>query len=65
MEDQAVEVVGEIGQSEFRLGQLEANRAYEQTEPVFLMRKHMLDPGPDRRLCRIGASGGLGHRLSL
>lgn len=25
----------------------------------------MLDPGPDRGLCGIGASGGLGHRLSL
>lgn len=65
MEDQAVEVVGEISQSEFRLGPLEANRAYEQTEPVFLMRKHMLNPGPDRGLCRIRASGGLGHGLSL
>src|SRR3546814_3758837 len=29
------------------------------------MRRHMLDPSPDRGLCGIGAGGGLGHGLSL
>ena len=35
MKDQAVEVVGQIGQSEFRLGPLDADGADEQPEPVF------------------------------
>ena len=65
MKDQAVEVVGQIGQSEFRLGPLDADGADEQPKLVFLMREHMLDPGPDRGLCGIGTGGGPGHRLSL
>src|SRR3546814_8697858 len=65
VEDQAVEVIGQIGQSELCLDPLEADGADEQPEPVFLMRRHMLDPSPDRGLCGIGAGGGLGHGLSL
>ncbi len=43
MEDQAVEVVGKIGQYQFGLGPGDANGSYEQAVPVLLMRKHMLD----------------------
>ncbi len=65
MEDQAVEVVGQIGQGQFGLGSRDADGADEQAEPVLLMSKHMLDPGADRRLGRIGACGRDRHRLAL
>lgn len=35
VEDLAVEIIGEIGQSEFRLGPLHANSAHEQPKTVF------------------------------
>lgn len=54
MEDQAVEIVGDVGQSEFGLCAGEADRADEETEPVLLMIKDMLDPGPDRRRGGVG-----------
>ena len=57
MEDQTVEVVGQIGQGQFGLGSPYANGAYEQAKPVFLVGEHMLDPGPDRGLRGIGPCG--------
>lgn len=65
MEDKAVEVVGQLGQGQFRLGPGDADGADERPEPVLLVGKHMLDPGPDRRLGRIGPCGRDRHRLAL
>ncbi|MFN4239238.1 MAG: hypothetical protein ACK4E5_01195 [Erythrobacter cryptus] len=48
VEDQAVEVVGEVGAREFGLSTGNADGADEQAIAVFLMRKDMLDPCPDR-----------------
>ena len=44
MEDQAIHVVGQIGQRQFGFCPLEADGADEQTEAVFLMGENMLDP---------------------
>ena len=46
MEDQAVEVVGEIGEREFGLRPGKADGADEQAVAALLMREDMLDPGP-------------------
>ena len=47
VEDQAVEVVGQIGEGEFGLRSGDADRADEQAIAVLLMREDMLDPCPD------------------
>ena len=47
MKDQAIEIVGQIGQGQFRLGPRDADGADEQPELVLLMSEHMLDPGAD------------------
>ena len=47
MEDQAILVVGEIGERQFRLGTRQADRADEEAKAVLLMREDMLDPGAD------------------
>lgn len=60
MEDQAVEVIGQIGQCQFRLSPLDSDGADEQPEPVFLMREHMLDPGTDRGLAAFARAVALG-----
>lgn len=48
MEDQAVEVLGEIGQSQFRLGPGQPYGADEQPEAVLLMREDVIDGSADR-----------------
>ena len=48
MEDQSVEVVGEVGQREFGQRAGDTDGADEQAIAVLLMRKDVLDPGPDR-----------------
>jgi len=64
MEDQAIEIVGDIGEREFGLGAGHADGADEQPEPVLLMGEDMFNPGADRRLCRIGPCDILRHRLA-
>ena len=49
MEDKPVEVVGDMGQDELRLGQRDANGADEQAEPVLLVGEDVFDMSPDRR----------------
>ena len=44
VEDQAVEIVGQIGKRQFRLGARQADRADEKPEAIFLVREDMLDP---------------------
>jgi putative restriction endonuclease len=48
VEDQTVEVVGEVGQREFGLRAGDADGADEEPVAVFLMREDMFDPGADR-----------------
>ena len=48
MEDQAVKIVGEIGECELGLCTRKTDGADEQTISSFLMREDMLDPGPHR-----------------
>lgn len=48
MEDQAVEVIGQIGEREFRLRPGKADGADEQAIAVFLVCKDMFDPGLHR-----------------
>jgi len=51
MEDQPVEVVGDVGEDEFRLGPRQADGADEQAEAflLILMREDVFDMGTDRR----------------
>lgn len=64
MEDQPVEVVGDVRQDQFCLGAGNADRADEQPEPVLLMREDMLDRGADGGLCRVRSRDVLRHRLA-
>lgn len=50
MEDQPIEVVGQVAKGQFRLSAGEADGADEQVEPVFLMREDMLNMRTDRAL---------------
>ena len=65
MGDQAVEVIGQIGQCQFRLSPLDSDGADEQPEPVFLMREHMLDPGTDRGLAAFARAVAFGMDFPL
>lgn len=65
MEDQPVEIVGDVGQGELRLGTSQTDGADEEAEPVLLIGEDVLDGSPDRRLARIGARDVPGHRPSL
>ncbi len=46
LEDQAVEVVDQVGQRQFGLRPGKADGADEEPVAVFLVRKDMLNPGP-------------------
>lgn len=46
VEDQSVEVIGEVGEREFGLRTCNADSADEQAIATLLMGKDMLDPGP-------------------
>ena len=47
MEDQAIEVIGQIGQGEFRLRSGQADGSDEEVIAVLLVRKDVLNPCPD------------------
>lgn len=59
VEDQAIEVVGQVAKGQFRLSAGEADGADEQVEPVLLMRKDMLNMRTD------GGFGCIGALLTL
>ena len=65
VEDQSVEVVGQVAKGQLRFGTGQADRADEQAEPVLLMGEDMFDMGPDRRLGSIGPRSCLRHGLTL
>jgi len=48
VEDQPVEVVGQVAKGELRFSTGQADGADEQPEPVLLMREDMFDVGADR-----------------
>lgn len=50
MEDQAIEVVGEIGERRFGLGPRQADGADEQSEAVLLVREDIFDARANRPL---------------
>jgi hypothetical protein len=64
VQDQAVEVAGDAGESAFRLGSRNADCANEQTKAILLIRKDMLDAYPDRRFSCIGLHGRFRYRLA-
>ena len=64
MEDQAVEVVGDVGQHQFRFRPHESDGADEQAEAVLLVGKDMLHMGTDRGLGGVGARDVLRHWLA-
>ena len=47
MEDQAVHIVGQIGQRDLGVGALDADGADEQPHVGLLLGEHMFDPGTD------------------
>ena len=57
VEDQPIEVVGQVAKGQFRLSAGEADGADEQVEPVLLMREDMLNMRTDRGFGGIGPSG--------
>ena len=64
VEDQAVHVVGEVGEVDLGLGALDADGADEQPHLVFLPGKDMLDAGADLRFGGVCPGGALEHRLA-
>ncbi len=58
MEHEPVHIMGEIGESQFRLGPRQADRANEQPIVVLLMGEDMLHTGTDTRLLAIGTRCG-------
>jgi hypothetical protein len=63
MEDQAVKVVGEVGERQFGFCTRQANGADEQAKAVLLMGEDVLDPGANRGLLGIGACVACGIGL--
>ena len=56
MEQEAAEIVGEVGEADFRLGACGSDGANEQAHPVFLRGEDMLDAGADGGFSRMGLS---------
>ena len=65
VEDQAVEVVGQIGERELCLRPGNTDGADEEAIAVFLVREDILDAGADRGLYGVGARHLLGHQPAL
>ena len=64
VEDQAVHIVGEVGERDLGLGTLDADSADEQPHLVFLPGEDMLDAGAHFRFGGVGPGGALGHRFA-
>ena len=65
MEDQAVEVVGEVGECQFGFGAGQPDGADEQAEAVFLMGEDVLDPGADGGFLEVGGAGAFRHWFAV
>lgn len=64
-ENQTIEIVGQIGQCQFRLRSLDTDGADEQAQSVLLVRENVFDLGTDHGLDCIGSCQGFAHRLAL
>lgn len=63
LENEPVEVIGEIGEGEFGFGSQQADHADEQAETGLLMGEDVFDLGPDGGFGGIGLGGRARHRL--
>ena len=61
VKDQAVHIVGEIGEADLGFGAGQADGADHQAEAGLLPSKDMFDGSADARLIGVGRSGGFGH----
>ena len=61
VKDQAVHIVGEIGEADFGFGTGQADGADHQAEAILLPGENMFDAGADARFLGIGRSRRLGH----
>jgi len=59
VEDQAVHVVGEVGERDLGLGALDADGADEQPHLVLLPGEHMFDTGTDLGFRGVGVGGNM------
>lgn len=64
MEDQPVEVIGQVAKGQFRFGACQADGSDEQPESVLLMGKDVFDMSADRRLGSVGPGGCFRHGLA-
>ena len=64
VEDQAVHVVGEVGEGDLGFGALDADSADEQHHLVLLPVEHMFDTGTDLRFGGVGPGGASCHSLA-
>ena len=64
MEDEAVDVVGEVGERDLRLGARDADGADEQRHLVLLPGEHVLDAGTHGGSGSVGTRGARRHGLA-
>ena len=64
VEDQALHVVGGVGQCDLGFGALYADATDEQAHLIFLPGEDMFDTGADLRLGGVGPGGAIWHRLA-
>ena len=64
MKDEAVDVVGEVGEADLRLGTDDADGADEKAHLILLPGKDMLDAGAHGGALRVGAGRARRHRLA-
>ena len=64
MEDQAVDIVDEVGERDLRFGACDADRADEQPHLILLTGEHVLDASTNGRAFGIGTGRTSGHGLA-
>lgn len=64
VEDQPVEVLGEVAKGQFRIGAGQADGADEQPKPVLLMGEDVFDMRADRGFGSVDPGGCLRHWLA-
>ena len=64
VEDQAVDIVDEVGERDLRFGARDADGADKQPHLILLTGEHVLDAGANGRAFGIGTGRTSGHRLA-
>ena len=64
VEDQAVDIVDEVGERDLRFGACDADRADEQPHLILLTGEHVLDASTNGRAFGIGTGRTSGHGLA-